>query len=71
MKADPNIASSPTRYKVEGIPITITAEMINKALKTTRNGRASGPEGIPIELLKYGHTKLKYIVANLFSRYIQ
>lgn len=47
---------SPAGYKIDGTPITITIEMVDKALKTMKNGKANGPEGTPIEL-KHGPVK--------------
>ncbi|KAF2885527.1 hypothetical protein ILUMI_20677 [Ignelater luminosus] len=44
--------------------------MVEDALKSMKNGTASGPEGIPVELIKYGPTKLKNMLASLFTSYI-
>ena len=48
----------------------MTVPMINIALRSMKNNRASGPEGIPAELLKNGSIRLKVMLSNLMTRYI-
>ena len=61
---------SPESCRVEGTPVEVTADTIRKTLKLMKNNRASGPEGIPSELLKYGSSKLEYMLSILMTRYI-
>jgi len=46
----------PTR---EDICEPITTDELEKAMRTTRNGKAHGRDGIAAEALKYGGTRLK------------
>ena len=48
---------------------SITTEEVSKAANRLNNGRASGPDGIPAELLKYGTQSLHGNIATLFNNY--
>lgn len=45
----------------------VTVEEIQDALKSTKNGRAGGPGGIPIELVKNGPIQLLEILRDIFD----
>jgi len=45
-------------------------ERIWKVVRSMRNNKASGPEGVPTELIKYGTPKVIKHIQELFSRYI-
>lgn len=62
------LINSPRRYNVQGQHIDVTKEMTWRAIKSMKNGRAAGPEGIPAELLKNGTEKLNSFLVELFNR---
>lgn len=61
---------SPTAYRTRGTYMTVSLDMVEKALIAMKNGKSSGPEGIPAELLKCGPKILKEILACIFTTYI-
>lgn len=61
---------SPKPYRAEGTYVEITIARVSKALNSLKNNKASGPEGIPAELLKYGSHKFKWMLSVLMTRYI-
>jgi len=54
----------PTR---EDICEPITVNELEKAMRTTRNGKAPGQDGIAAEVLKYGCTRLKEKLLELYN----
>jgi len=54
----------PTR---EDICEPITMDELEKAMHTTRNGKAPGQDGIAAEVLKYGGTRLKEKLLELYN----
>lgn len=54
---------------ITGPQIKIKKDMVRKAIKTLKSGRASGPEGIPAELFKHGTDKLITAITELLTRY--
>ncbi|XP_044745745.1 uncharacterized protein LOC123307480 [Coccinella septempunctata] len=64
------LTHSPTNYTIQGQHIQVKEEMVWKALKSMRNKKAAGPEGIPAELLKNGTEKLVKMLRHLFEKFI-
>lgn len=50
--------------------IVITQELVQKAIKTLKNNKSSGPGGINPELVKHGPEKLVRIITTLFNKII-
>ena len=49
----------------------ITIDEIKSALKSSKNGRAPGPGGLPIELIKFGTEQLLELLAYVFNRFLK
>ncbi|XP_044745272.1 uncharacterized protein LOC123307119 [Coccinella septempunctata] len=55
------------RIGIQGETIEVTEDMVKKAMRGLKNGRACGPEGIYAELLKHGTEKLYSMITYLFN----
>lgn len=55
---------------IDGEPIEIQTNMVEKAIKNMKNRKASGPGGIAAEMLKNGTKKLKEMVTQLLNKCI-
>lgn len=49
----------------------ITPEEVMEKINKMKNGKASGPEGVPVELLKYDPEKLFQLLAYTFNLFLR
>ena len=63
-------ANLPDETPVEGPPIVITVEMVAKALKKMKKGKAPGPSGIIVEMILAAGDELLASIAHLTNRII-
>ena len=64
------LINSPKPYNIQGQHIEVTDVMIERAIRSMKNKKAPGPEGLPAELLKNGTNKLNKYLKELFTRYV-
>ena len=58
---------SPSRTNLKLYNFSITPKMVKKVKTKLGSSKASGPDGIPVAVLKNCEPKLSYILAELFN----
>lgn len=66
----PQFIEEQTNITVDGEPIEITIDMVQKAIKNMKNGKASGPGDVAAEMLKNGTIKLNEMITKLLNKCI-
>ena len=61
----------PTTTKVGPLENPITTAEVSQAIRKLKNGRATGPDGIPGELLKYGPPSLHKNIADILNQMME
>ena len=58
----------PSRTNLKLQNISVTPKMVKKVITNLDSSKASGPDCIPVVVLKYCETELSYILAKLFNK---
>uniref|UniRef100_A0A6P7G741 Uncharacterized protein LOC114336621 n=1 Tax=Diabrotica virgifera virgifera TaxID=50390 RepID=A0A6P7G741_DIAVI len=63
------INTSPKHYNLNGQVVELNDEFVERMIKSLKNKKACGPEGIPAELIKNGTAKLIKLITLIFNNY--
>ena len=69
--ADISLPVSPSRIKSKLHNISVPPKMVKKVIMNLDLSKASGPNCIPVVVLRNCETERSYILAELFNKYLQ